>query len=337
MKLDGGIRNDANIIAIIVARIGDTLLVTPALRALRALIPNGQLTVLAHPKRTCLLEHLPFIDHLGSIDKYSALWRARFSRQQYQLAVVWGQDGSLINYGIRAAQHTIAFEAHCLPNNSNLLRVARPTKPTHAVRERMLLAKAAGTDGEDLRLAYAVSADERYEAHRWLNAQGKGRWVGIQPVSFPTKAHRNWPLDHFCKLLRHLAANHTDIRFVVLGDATALEAAQHLQATVPGRVAVAAGNLTLRASAALISALDLYIGVDTGPTHIAGALRVPMVALYHCSYPGRNLMPLGHPALRMIEHPATGDVPFSVERSMDEIAVDTVAQAATELLAEGRQ
>ena len=69
------IKPDANVLVIIVARIGDTLLVTPALRALKAAIPHGRLTVLAHPKRLEVLQHLPFIDALEGITKTSA--RAR--------------------------------------------------------------------------------------------------------------------------------------------------------------------------------------------------------------------------------------------------------------------
>ena len=94
---------------------------------------------------------------------------------------------------------------------------------------------------------------------------------------------------------------------------------------------IAAGEMGLRESAAIIAELDLYVGVDTGPTHIAGALAIPMVALYHCLYPGRNLAPLGHPACRIIEHPATVDV-CSESSDMDDIGVDTVWTHVVELL-----
>ena len=105
-----------------------------------------------------------------------------------------------------------------------------------------------------------------------------------------------------------------------------------LQEAVGDRLVVAAGLLDLRRSAALIAQMDLYVGVDTGPTHIAGALGIPMVALYHCSYPGRNLVPLDHPACHMIEHPATGSPDAGTERSMAEIPVETVQRAVVDLL-----
>ena len=44
-----------------------------------------------------------------------------------------------------------------------------------------------------------------------------------------------------------------------------------------GRVTDLAGTVSLRESAALLDRLDLYIGVDTGPTHIMSALDAPMV------------------------------------------------------------
>ena len=81
--------------------------------------------------------------------------------------------------------------------------------------------------------------------------------------------------------------------------------------------------MDLRASAALIAALDLYVGVDTGPTHIAGALDVPMIGIYHHAYPGRNLAPLERARLRVLEQPAAG-----------ELSVDAVMSAAEALLAE---
>ena len=56
-----------------------------------------------------------------------------------------------------------------------------------------------------------------------------------------------------------------------------------------------------RRDAALINELDLYVGVDTGPTHIAGALRRPMVSMYHGYSPSHLLAPLEHPRLGRLD------------------------------------
>jgi heptosyltransferase-3 len=324
---------DADVLAIIVARIGDTLLVTPALRALKAAMPRGRLTVLAHRNRAALLAHLPFIDQLGTISKHSAPWCGRLPTPHYDLAVVWGHDRPLVDYALRRARRVVAFDAPGLPDDSRLLRVPRPQASIHAVRERLMLTEAAGIVSQQLRLAYAVTSEEAAAARRWLDAQGAGTPViGIQPASFPTKPHRDWPVESFAELLRRLSAGFPRASFVILGDKASAAVAHRLQAVDGEKVIVAAGKFALRQSAALIGQLDLYVGVDTGPTHVAGALGIPTVALYHCSYPGRNLAPLEHPALRMIEHPATGKTDAGPEKSMAEIPVEVVHRAAIDLL-----
>ena len=52
------------ILVVIVTRIGDTLLATPSIRAIKQKYPDSELTVMAHPNRYQVLENLFFIDKL---------------------------------------------------------------------------------------------------------------------------------------------------------------------------------------------------------------------------------------------------------------------------------
>ncbi len=331
------IRPDAEVLAIIVARIGDTLLATPALRALRAAIPRGRLTVLAHPKRLEALQHLPFIDVLEGITKIRARTRGWIARRKYDVALVYGRDAALVRYGLRASKRVIAFEQDDAGLNAQLApAVAEPSAAMHAVLHRSLLLAPLGIAASDLRLAWQVTAQEQAWAREWRgkHVPAAAPLIGLQMASFPTKAHRDWPVSSFGELIAGITAAHAGAQFLLLGDAAAAQKAAPLLAAYPGKLALAAGKLSLRQSAALMSRLDLYVGVDTGPTHIAGALGIPMVALYHCAYPGRNLAPLQHPACVAIEHPLTG-TSAATAASMADIPVAAVRQAALDLLARG--
>jgi heptosyltransferase-3 len=77
--------------------------------------------------------------------------------------------------------------------------------------------------------------------------------------------------------------------------------------------------------------VDLYVGVDTGPTHLMGALHRPMVALYHGYSPSRVLAPLDHPCLWAIDHPLADRC--TPEADMAEIGVDRVWDAVQQALA----
>jgi len=324
---------ESKILVIAVARIGDTLLATPVMRAAKAHFPGGRLSVLAHPGRLEVLENLPFIDSLSAITKVAALWRGWMPGSRHDLALVYGQDPALVRYALRVAGRVIAFQSEGMPEDEFLQLL--PAQPgTHAVSERARLAEAAGIAVKDPGLAYQVRPEELDAARLFLRTRlsdERRPLICLQTRSFPTKSHRDWPIGHFIGLAQRILARWPQAGFVMLGDGYARSDAEAFAQQLGNCVAVAAGSTSLRESAALMAAADLYVGVDTGPTHIAGALRVPMVALYHSHYPGRNLMPLAHPACRVIEHPATGG-PDSAEADMADIAVDPVWDAARALL-----
>ena len=335
------------LLVIVVTRIGDTLLVTPAIRALAATYPEAVITVLVHPTRRELLLNLPFVHRLSSITKRQAFFRGRFDflrdKKPYDAAIVYGHDVSLVAYALRVADKVVAqpqrspsFQAA----GERLVTVADPKELEHAVPARLRMAQALGAVPAGLHLSYVVTAVEQAEALQLLAAlfrenitaeRDNRRWVGIQLQSFPTKAYRDWPHESFVQLLQKLLVAAPDVRVVVLGDHASTHVAQDLVKRFPARVASLAGRITLRQAAAVMSHLSLYIGVDTGPTHLAGALGIPMVALYHCMHRGCYLMPLERPSVTVIEHPAA-DGECSNQRSMAEISVDQVWQAVQERL-----
>jgi heptosyltransferase-3 len=97
------------ILVICVARIGDTLLTTPALRALAARWPGAAITFLGHPKRVEVMQHLPFLAAVGPISKHRAAWRGWLSRRHFDLALVYGFDRALVSYALRVARDVVAF------------------------------------------------------------------------------------------------------------------------------------------------------------------------------------------------------------------------------------
>jgi len=86
-----------------------------------------------------------------------------------------------------------------------------------------------------------------------------------------------WPEPHWLALAAELAAEGL---YAVLpwGNATEQARAQRLAAAMPG--AVVAPRMPLRDAAAMLAHAAAVVGVDTGLTHLANALDVPLVAIY---------------------------------------------------------
>ena len=326
------------ILYINVSRIGDTLLATPAIKAVAHRFPDAQIDVLAHPKRYEVLEHLPYVHRVGGISKQSAFWRGRFCGQPYDLAFVCNFDASLVEYALRVAKRVIAFRQADESLNRRLYKVVEPipTREAHAVDIQLRLPAAIDIDPAGMALSYQVTPDEADWADHFLrqSAPNARPLIGLQVASFPTKAYRDWPLQSFGELCARILTHYPDAHFLIFGGTLEKDKTQALAKDLGASATLCAGKLSLRQTAALMARLDLYIGVDTGPTHLMGALHRPMVALYHGDLPSWISKPLEHPALQIVDHPLAGQ-DCSPEEPMAAISVDQVWSAVQQALVAG--
>ncbi|MBI3545215.1 MAG: glycosyltransferase family 9 protein [Gammaproteobacteria bacterium] len=248
----------SKILVINVARIGDTLLTTPVLRALKNTFPNARLDCLAHPKRAAVLQGLEWLDSLASITPKRATWRGWFSGKHWDYALVYGHDAALIRYAARVAARVIAFEQADADINRLLWRAVTfsvPREQMHAVEEHALLASALCVETRDQRLAYRASETELKNARMWLAKNipvHVAPLVGMQIASFPTKAYRDWPLENFVALGRRILQEFPKAHMLILGGKESVAKARHLASELAGHATSVAGDFDLRGSAALM-------------------------------------------------------------------------------------
>ena len=327
------------ILAVNVTRIGDTLLNTPALRALTAFFPNAALTCLGHAKRVEVIEHLPYLAAVGAIDKRSALlrgWVSKVAGPHYDWAFVWGGDRALHDHALRVSRHVIAYRQQDTELNRKLFcAVDEPELYSrHGVAMQLALLEGVSIPPTGYQLDYQVALAETEAARARLAGIGDSRrpLIGLQVASFPTKAYRDWPIAQFIELAKRIIVTHPGAHFVLFGGADDRQRTDQFLQALPQHATVYAGQLSLRETVAVMKEIDLYIGVDTGPTHLFGALHKPMVAMYHPSLPSALYKPLQHPALYVVDHPAAG--PGADQHiPMADISVETVWARVADALA----
>ena len=289
---------------------GDAVLMTPALRALRQGCPDAEIHLVLDPELTGLFEDHPFVDQvlpLGRQGLAKVALAARLRRSSYD---------AVVNFhgGPTSAWLTAATGAQVRVGRDNYRfgfvynrRVAAPEvvfddpSAIHTVQNQASLVTALGLEPGDLSLHLAVSsaAEKRLAAKLKNRGVPESGYIVFQPTaSFPTKS---WPIDRFLALARELV-NATERDIVVslprvprLGREHGplgrwfrreREAPSDPTENFEGWFPLVHG-LPLDELAALMKGAAVYVGNDAGPMHIAAATGTPVVGIFGSSDPGR--------------------------------------------------
>lgn len=175
--------------------------------------------------------------------------------------------------------------------------------------------------------------DEITSADAWLARRRRpgATLVGVSPAT--TLPAKTWPFDRFVELGRRLIATR-DVDLVVVGGPDDASQAGELVSSW-GRGAVAAGALSLRLSAAVLSRCAFYVGLDSGSTHLAAAAGTRCVAITSDRDQPGQWDPLGQRHIVLRERVPCGgcfatDCPEPGHPCLSRISVDRVWQAMSE-------
>jgi lipopolysaccharide heptosyltransferase II len=263
--------------------IGDTLLSTPAIRAVRKAFPQAFVAVLSHEERKEILEVNPYISELisypGKYKKAGRLMKRLRSREFDAGIVLHGNDpdivpllylaGIPVRVGWGESRFSFLFTHTCV----------RPAEPTHLIRIRLNTVKQIGISDDGEAMDLFLSEKERRFADEFLRAKGAAgkKLIGIHP--FGSHGSKQWP--HIGAFLERAARKYPDHAFFVVGGGKEKLLAEAVRGNLAAQknVFFAVGECRLRQTAALISRCACFMTTDSGPMQMSLALDVPTVVL----------------------------------------------------------
>ncbi|HEY4541849.1 MAG TPA: lipopolysaccharide heptosyltransferase II [Noviherbaspirillum sp.] len=289
-----------NILCIRLDYLGDVLMTTPAMRALKA-TPAHRITLLTSPGGAAVVPYLPEIDdtivyaapwlkHGGPADPAADLAMIETLRSRsFDAAViftVYSQNPQPAALLCHLAGIPLRL-AHCRENPYRLLtHWVRETEPEqqvrHEVRRQLDLVATVGAHCEDERMSFKVKAEDAASVQALLAERGIGeRFIVLHPGA--SAASRRYPPEHFREAARALAAR-SGHALVFTGSSGEAELIEQICAGLPQAHSLA-GVLTLGQLGALIAQAPLVVSNNTGPAHMAAALGTPVVDLYALTNP----------------------------------------------------
>jgi heptosyltransferase-2 len=332
--------------------IGDVVMISPAVRAIREHFSGARVAILA---RSWVLEALrsnPYFDDLIEYDRdgihAGAIGRLRLvrdlRRRRFDLAVLFQKAFEAAALAVLAGARMRVGYATDLRRPLLTHPLPLPDPNAHHVEGFLGIARALGCAIPDPHPFFHLDAEDREHARALIRAAGTPEdalLIALHPGA--SKPQRAWHAGRFALLGRRLAER-LGARIVLLGGPGDGPDLARVAAGMPaGALCRLPGVPSLRDMGGVLERCRLFVGNDSGPMHVAAAVGVPTVGIFGPGSPRRTA-----PLSRTGEVVAVGrDYPCSPCRQnffrecspspagkpfcLEEIGVDEVEAAALSL------
>jgi len=267
--------------------IGDTVLSTPSLFALKRFLPQVSVDILLEDWVAPILDGFPHVDNVITIERKSATSRARLARQlrANRYDVVYNLHGgttSTLLTRATGARHRVGYDTyqyarlhnHLSPSSSSLWERDK----THSVEQQLALLGWTGvpvSDRPPTILAVTEEASATIAARLEVAGLMGVPFAVIHPAAaFATK---QWAASNFGRVADGLSAQGLGIVAITTpGEKSIID-------EMNSDIAAAFTDLSLPEITALLARARMFVGNDSGIAHIAAAVETPSVVIFGSS------------------------------------------------------
>jgi heptosyltransferase-2 len=262
--------------------IGDILLTTPLLRAIRARYPGARIAVLTKERYAPLLSHNPNVSEVIGIPPGEGIRAIAARIRGVRYSDLLDLHGSLRSQALRRlAPGPWQTYAKQWLQRTILITTKRDTYHVETPVPERYFEAARGLDVEpdggppD----YFLSEEADRRAGEWLSRLGLGQERPIVAMA-PGAAHatKRWPADYWIELAQRITPTGADV--AILGGPDDTHLADRIAEQAGPKVASVAGVLDLQETGAVIRRAEVLIAGDTGVMHMATGVGTPVVALF---------------------------------------------------------
>jgi ADP-heptose:LPS heptosyltransferase len=307
----------SNILILAEGQLGDLLLLTPAVRSLRAGHPRATITVIIYQRRlprrppgapvlfssegrgtAAVMSRLPDVDRVYEVDRAllrSLPLRRRLMQEMHIARLIHADryDGVLCTFpedrfSVLAYLSGARVRAGEKGTGASLLLNATPSvsrSSAGVLRYYCTLAEAMGGQTESHDTVFTPSAEGLREVEAWLGREGLAgtRYVAIHPGA--TGEYKQWPPDRFAGLVGRLQG--AGIPVALCGGKGDEEILSSIIGSTRSRVPVLEPGLDISVLAGFLMRAGVCLTNDSGPRHLAVAVGAPSIALFR-RYHGRE-------------------------------------------------
>jgi ADP-heptose:LPS heptosyltransferase len=272
--------------------IGDVLLSTPSLRALKSTFPQADIYLLVVPRVYEVIYNLPYLKegivfYINAKNYFRDLKTLlRLRKMEFDLA---------INMRTLVSKRSAKKIKFLLDVINPIVKLGRDTEergyffdikiPETDIGKKyemiydMETVEALGVEVVNTSIDFNIDDKDITNVNMLLLKEGlsqKDIIIGVHPGGMPC---RRWPIENFSQVIEEISRQ-LPCHFVITGGKNEVDLVKKLIKRINIKVINLAGKLSLKELGALIKRCNLYISNDTGPMHIAAILKTPLVAIF---------------------------------------------------------
>ncbi|MEK6599105.1 MAG: glycosyltransferase family 9 protein [Deltaproteobacteria bacterium] len=333
-----------NILVVSSTAIGDTLLSTPAIKAVRERYPDAKIIAHFNKSNMEMFENNPHIDgiipYYGGYKKFLKTIR-EFRKHRFDVILIFhGNEPQATPMAYLSGANFIVKRPNTSEYNfllSNRASVVKWEDTGHGIEQRLKVAALIGCNTKDKKMVLPVEKRDEDDVAKFMAKEGMnnnnvliGFQVGASTVS------RIWFADRFVELGKRLIAIYPKVKIIITGSPDERDYCELIAEGIGEGVVVSAGRLPLRQAPALVKRFNVLVTGDTGIMHTAIAVGTAVAALYAVADWKRTGPYYDLERHRVIQKWKTCDPCVSkkceYQKCMENISVDEVFDAVTEIV-----
>ena len=277
-------------------RLGDLILTTPAIKAVRDAYPDAHIAMVIRPYTAAVLKNNPYIDEVIVYDKYgrhrspiaSLLFALRLKKKGFDRAIIFHPTNRMhiISY-IAGIPRRIGYEGKLSFLLTDRIKNTKHEGKKHERDYTIELLRPLGIDSHEKELYVAVTDKTAKYIDGLLSSKGVTgkKMVVLHPGA--SCGSKIWPSERFAKLADMLIGSRNAEAIIVGGnDERDIFCAESVKRFMRREALSLAGELDILQLAALLKRAALFISNDSGPVHVAAAVGTPVVDIFGRNEPG---------------------------------------------------
>jgi lipopolysaccharide heptosyltransferase II len=324
--------------------VGDVVLITGTLKALRLKFPDAQIHVLTSPEASAIVQRCPYINSVIVFDasrkNFASVWQMSTILRKFSFDKIIDLQNNRIShlltflcfskqsYGYKNGKwgfllgHGVKNEIVDIPPVEHQFRVLKPLGIEFHNNVYLEL--------------WPSPKDDKY-VQELLDSEWMGNYKDIVGLNisastpWPTK---NWPVEYMVKLCDLLATK--NIRVILTGQLKDQILARQILSKAKSKPVNCIAKTNILQLAALIARCKAYITPDSAPLHVAAAMKVPVIAFFGPTDPLRHMPPVYKGIVMNRELKCSpcysGDCKIRTHACMKEITPEQVFAKVMELL-----